>query len=179
MQPAVLISQTRLQRKVQQMALEINRDYACKTPVLVGVLKGAFVFMADLFRYLDIPVECEFVMVKSYGSKTQSSGQPRFILKPPTNLAHQDILLVDDIVDSGVTTSYLIKFLKAQRPHSLKMCALLDKPSRRKVNVKIDYCGFKVPNKFIVGYGLDYNEQYRSLPYIGYLSETHLSTKVT
>jgi hypoxanthine phosphoribosyltransferase len=179
MKPPILISQKSLQQKVKQLARRISSDYVHKKPVIIGVLKGAFVFMADLFRYLDVPTECEFVMVKSYGPQTKSSGQPRFVLKPPANLMRKDIILIDDIVDTGLTTQYLIKFLRGQRPRSLKVCALLDKPSRRKVAVKIDYCGFKVPNKFIVGYGLDYNEQYRSLPYIGYLSKTHLRTTVT
>lgn len=169
MKISTLISQRRVQQRVKQLARKINHDYQYKKPLLIGILKGAFVFMADLMRYLTIPVECDFVMVSSYGSQTESSGRVKMVLKPTTPLKGKDILLIDDIVDTGLTNKFLIEKLKQARPRSLKLCALLDKPARRTVKVKIDYLGFKVLDKFVVGYGIDFNEQYRSLPYVGYI----------
>lgn len=169
MKVSALIRRRRVQQRIKELARKINHDYQHQKPLLIGILKGAFVFMADLVRYLTIPVECDFVMVASYGSQTKSSGRIKMLLQPTTPLKGKDILLIDDIVDTGLTNKFLVERFKKARPRSLKLCALLDKPNRRKVKVKIDYLGFQVPNKFVVGYGIDFNEQYRSLPYIGYI----------
>jgi hypoxanthine phosphoribosyltransferase len=141
----ILISHKEIAEAVNRLAREIERDYQGKQPLLIGVLKGSFVFMADLIRQLDLPLELDFVRLASYG-------------------AGREILVVEDIVDTGVTTSFLLHYLKKKKPASLKLCALTDKPSRRRVRVPIDYLGFTVPNKFIVGYGLDCDEKYRHLP---------------
>jgi hypoxanthine phosphoribosyltransferase len=167
--PIQLISRTKIQKRVRELARQFEKDYRNKKPVLVGVLKGAFIFMADLIRFLDIPAEFDFIAVASYGAKKSSSGKVKLLKDISLNIKNKDIIVVEDIIDTGLSTKFIIKKLKRHSPKSIRFCVLLDKPERRKVKVKIDYCGFKVPNKFIVGYGLDYNGRYRNLPYIGYV----------
>lgn len=160
----ILISHEEIAEAVNRLACEIERDYRGKQPLLIGVLKGSFVFMADLIRQLDLPLELDFVRLASYGAGRESSGKARVVRRPQMQINNRDVLVVEDIVDTGITTSFLLDYLKKKKPASLKLCALADKPSRRRVTVPIDYLGFTVPNKFVVGYGLDCDEKYRSLP---------------
>jgi len=160
----ILISRDEVAKAVARLAHEINRDYQGKRPLLIGVLKGSFVFMADLIRHLDLPLELEFVKLSSYGSAKESSGKVKVVQGLQTPIEGRDILVVEDIVDTGITTSFLLDYLKKKKPASLKLCALTDKPSRHKVSVSIDYLGFTVPDKFIVGYGIDCDEKFRNLP---------------
>jgi hypoxanthine phosphoribosyltransferase len=162
----ILISRDEIAKAVAKLAWEIKRDYQGKQPLLIGILKGSFVFMADLIRRLDLPLEVEFIKLSSYGSARESSGKVRVVQGLQTRIKGRDILVVEDIVDTGVTTSFLLDYLKKKKPASLKISALTDKPSRRKVPVSIDYLGFTVPNKFIVGYGIDCDEKFRNLPHI-------------
>ena len=168
----VLISRQRIDEAVGRLAGEIRRDYAAGPPVLVGVLHGAFVFLADLARALELPVEIGFVGLSSYGSGTVSSGRMEVFHDLRIDIAGRDVVLVEDIVDSGHSVTYLYDYLRQRRPASLRFCCLLDKPARRQVPVAIDYCGFTIPNLFIVGYGMDFNGQYRHLPDIRVLKET-------
>jgi len=160
----ILISHKEIAEAVNRLACEIERDYQGKQPLLIGVLKGSFVFMADLIRQLDLPLELDFVRLASYGASRESSGKVRLIQQPQIPITNRDVLVVDDIVDTGITTSFLLDYLRKKKPASLKLCALTDKPSRRRIPVPIDYLGLAVPNKFIVGYGLDCDERYRNLP---------------
>jgi hypoxanthine phosphoribosyltransferase len=145
------------------MGKQIARDYRGKHPLLIGVLKGSFVFMADLMRIIDTPLEIEFIRLSSYGGR-ETTGKARVVQGLRTPVRGRNVLVIEDIVDTGLTINYLLRRLRQKRPSSLKLCALLDKPSRRKVPVSIDYLGFTVPNKFVVGYGLDYDERFRYLP---------------
>ncbi|MBI4834563.1 MAG: hypoxanthine phosphoribosyltransferase [Planctomycetes bacterium] len=165
----VLISQQEIKKRVGELASLIQKDYRCKNPLLIGILKGAFVFLADLVREIKIPVECDFIQVSSYGNGTVSSGKIKLKTRRFDAIKGKDIIIIDDIVDTGLTMDFLMKRLKSFSPRSIRLCALLDKPSRRRVKIKIDYYGFKTPDKFIIGYGLDYKGQYRNLPYVGYL----------
>jgi len=160
----ILISHDQIAKAINRLACEIERDYQGKQPLLIGVLKGSFVFMADLIRQLDLPPELDFVRLSSYGSARESSGKVRVVQGVKTSIKGRDVLVVEDIVDTGTTISFLLDYLKKKKPASLKLCALADKPSRRRVPVPIDYCGFSVPDKFVVGYGLDYDERFRNLP---------------
>lgn len=153
------------------MGQRIARDYAGKKPVLVGILRGAFVFMADLVRAIGIPVEIDFMAVESYGKKTYSSGVVRIVRDVSCSIEGRHVLLVEDIVDTGQTLSYLLKNLLTRGPASLKVCALLNKKERRIVPVPVEYVGFDVPDRFVVGYGLDYNQERRNLPYITVVNE--------
>jgi hypoxanthine phosphoribosyltransferase len=162
----ILISRNEIAKAVNRLALEIQRDYQGKQPLLIGVLKGSFLFMADLIRQLDLPLELDFVRLSSYGAARESSGKVRIIQGVKTPVKGRDILVIEDIVDTGITISFLLGYLKKKQPASLKLCTLTDKPSRRRVPVPIDYRGFTVPNKFIVGYGLDFNQRFRNLPHI-------------
>jgi hypoxanthine phosphoribosyltransferase len=164
---ACLISAEQVARRVQELAQRIAADYAGRAPVLVGVLKGAWVFLADLARQLPLPVRCDFVRVSSYGAGTVTSGEPRLLLDCTEQLTGADVLVVEDIIDTGLSTAWLLQHLRGKRPASLRLCALLDKPSRRRVPVHADYLGFEIPDRFVVGYGLDWNERYRELPYVG------------
>ncbi len=146
------------------MAACIQADYSGKNPLLVGILKGSFIFMADLIRCIDIPLEVDFVRLSSYGSGTQSSGTIKLIHELPSCVQGRHVLVVEDIVDTGLTTGFLCNYLRQKGPASLKLCALTDKPSRRKTAIQIDYLGFTVPDEFIIGYGCDWNEKYRNLP---------------
>jgi hypoxanthine phosphoribosyltransferase len=160
----ILISRDEIGKAVDRLAHEIKRDYQGKQPLLISVLKGSFVFTADLIRQLDLPLELEFVRLSSYGAARQSSGKVRVVQGVKTPVKGRDVLVIEDIVDTGITISFLLDYLKKKKPASLKLCILTDKPSRRRVPVPIDYLGFTVPNKFIVGYGLDFDEKFRNLP---------------
>ena len=162
----ILISRDEIAKAVDRLACEIKRDYQGKQPLLIGILKGSFVFMADLIRQLDLPLELDFVKLSSYGTARESSGKVRVVQGLQTLIKGRDVLVVEDIVDTGITTSFLLDYLKKKKPASLKLCALTDKPSRRRVPVSIDYLGFPVPDKFIVGYGIDCDERFRNLPHI-------------
>ena len=165
----VLISSEQIQAKLQELAEQIDADYAEGGVLLIGVLKGAFIVMADLARYLTVPVEFDFMAVSSYGSATQTSGVVRILKDLDVDIAGRHVLVVEDIVDSGLTLNYLLRNLKARRPASLEIMTLLSKPDQIKVQLPIRYHGFPVPNVFVVGYGLDYAERYRHLPYVGTL----------
>jgi hypoxanthine phosphoribosyltransferase len=160
----ILINRDEIAGAVARVAREIERDYQGRQPLLIGVLKGSFVFMADLIRQLDLPLELDFVRLSSYGSASESSGKAKVVQGLQARTKDRDILVVEDIVDTGITTSFLLDYLKKKKPASLKLCALTDKPSRHRVPVSIDYLGLTVPNKFIVGYGLDYDQRFRNLP---------------
>ena len=159
-----LISHDEIAKAVARLASEINRDYQGKQPLLISVLKGSFVFMADLIRQLDLPLELDFVKLSSYGSARESSGKVKVVQGLKTPIKGRDVLVVEDIVDTGISTCFLLDYLKKKKPASLKLCVLADKPSRHKVPVSIDYLGFTVPSKFIVGYGMDCAEKFRNLP---------------
>ena len=160
----VLISREEISQVVTRLASEINRDYRGKPLLLIGVLKGSFVFMADLVRQLGLPVEVDFIRLSSYGAARESSGRVKVVQGLKTPVKGRDVLVIEDIVDTGITISFLLDYLRRKKPASLKLCALTDKPSRRQVPVSIDYLGFTVPDKFIVGYGLDFDEKFRYLP---------------
>jgi len=165
----VLFNRREIEAAVRRLASEISQDYRNKNPVLLGILRGSFVFLADLIRHLDFPLEVDFIELSSYGSSTQTSGKIKVVKKLETPVRDHDVLIVEDIVDTGLTTAFLIDYLKKRKAASVRLCALTDKPSRREVPVKIDYIGFTVPNKFLVGYGLDANQKFRNLPDICYL----------
>jgi hypoxanthine phosphoribosyltransferase len=167
----VLLSKEEISSRVAEMAEEISRDYQGRELVLVGILKGAFVFLADLARRLRVPVEIDFVAVSSYGSDTESSGVVRIIKDLDLDIEGKHVLLVEDIVDTGLTLRYLTGMLRERGPASVEICALLNKPDARKVEIEVKYRGFEVPPLFVVGYGLDYAERYRQLPYVGVLEE--------
>jgi hypoxanthine phosphoribosyltransferase len=166
-----LVSEDDLQRRVRDLGAEISRDYAGKDLFLVGVLKGAVFFLSDLMRAIEVPCEVDFMAVASYGSSTDSSGVVRILKDLDATIEGRDVLIVEDIIDSGLTLSYLLRTLKARDPRSLEVCALLTKPERRKVELPIRYTGFEIPNKFAIGYGLDHAERYRNLPYVAVLDE--------
>jgi hypoxanthine phosphoribosyltransferase len=165
------VSQSDLERRVRELGAEISRDYAGKELFLVGVLKGAVFFLSDLMRSLEVPCEVDFMAVASYGSSTDSSGVVRILKDLDATIEGKDVLIVEDIIDSGLTLSYLLRTLKAREPRSLEVCALLTKPERREVDLPIRYTGFEIPNKFVIGYGLDHAERYRNLPYVAVLGE--------
>ena len=167
----VLFHRQEIEATVRRLASEISQDYRNKNPLLLGILRGSFVFLADLIRHLDFPLEVDFIGLSSYGSSTQTSGKIKVVKKLETPVRGRHVLVVEDIVDSGLTTTFLLDYLQKQKSASVKICALSDKPSRRKVPVNIDYLGFTVPNKFLVGYGLDANQKFRNLPDICYLED--------
>src|ERR671919_1160447 len=165
----VLVSQEEIQDKISALAKQITEDYRGKDLLLVGVLKGAFVFMADLARQINLPIEFDFMAVSSYGSSTQSSGVVRILKDLDYEITGRHVLLVEDIIDSGLTISYLLRYLEARRPASLEICSLFWKKGEQAVPMDVKYPGFEIPPVFIVGYGLDFAEKYRNLPYIGVL----------
>jgi hypoxanthine phosphoribosyltransferase len=167
----VLIDEGVLRQRVESLGREISDDYAGRDLLLVGVLKGAVFFMADLMRELSIPCEIDFMAISSYGAGTDSSGVVRILKDLDINIAGRDVLVVEDIIDSGLTLSYLMRTLRARRPASLEICTLLTKPERREIDVPVRYVGFEIPNRFVIGYGLDFAERYRNLPYIGVLRD--------
>jgi hypoxanthine phosphoribosyltransferase len=166
----VLVQKDALEHRVRQLGREISRDYDGQDLVLVGVLKGAVFFLSDLMRHIEIPCEVDFMAVASYGSSTDSSGVVRILKDLDAAIEGRDVLIVEDIVDSGLTLQYLLRSLGARNPRSLEVCALLTKPERRKVDLPTRYVGFEIPNKFAIGYGLDHAERYRNLPYVAALS---------
>ena len=170
----VLIDEPTLQARITELGEEISNDFAGKDLLLVGVLKGAVFFMADLMRTLTVPCEVDFMAISSYGDETDSSGVVRILKDLDIPLQDRHVLVVEDIIDSGLTLSYLMRNLRARQPASLEVCALLTKPGRREIEVPVRYVGFEIPNRFVVGYGLDYAERYRNLRYVGVLSE-HLA----
>jgi hypoxanthine phosphoribosyltransferase len=167
----VIITREEIAKRIDELAAEVRRDYKDKNPILIGVLKGSFVFLSDLVRAMNIPVEVDFMRVSSYGACTETSGKIKLVqgLKIPIKGRH--VLVVEDIVDGGLTVNFLLDYVKRRKPASLKLCTLFDKPSRRKVEVPIDYRGFTIPDAFVVGYGLDCNQQYRYLPDLCVLEE--------
>jgi hypoxanthine phosphoribosyltransferase len=167
----VLIDEPTLQTRIAELGEEISSDYAGKDLLLIGVLKGAVFFMADLMRSLTVPCEVDFMAISSYGAETDSSGVVRILKDLDIPLQGRDVLIVEDIIDSGLTLSYLMRNLLARDPGSLEVCALLTKPGRREIEVPVKYVGFEIPNRFVVGYGLDYAERYRNLRYVGVLNE--------
>lgn len=169
--PRVLIPREEIEKKVAELADELRRDYQDKHPLLIGVLKGSFVFMSDLIRKLNIPVEIDFVRLSSYGSGKETSGKIKLAQGVKTPIRGRHVLVIEDIIDSGLTARFLLDYLGRRKPSSLKLCTLLDKPSRRVVDVPIDYLGFTVPDAFIVGYGLDFDEKFRYLPDLCVLEE--------
>ncbi len=164
-----LITAEEIADRVAQLAVELSEDYAGKNPILVGILRGAWVFLADLSRAMSIPHHADFVQLSSYGSGTESSGNVKVLKDLSLEIENRNVILIEDIVDSGQTISKLIILLKERKPASIAVCSLLDKPERHEIEVKIDYLGFSVPNKFIVGYGLDWDDRFRHLPYVGFL----------
>jgi len=165
----VLVTAEDLQRRVIELGEEISRDYAGRSLLLIGVLKGAVFFLSDLMRYIDIPVEVDFMAVASYGSATDSSGVVRILKDLDAAIEDRDVLIVEDIVDSGLTLQYLLRNLGSRNPRTLEVCALLTKPERRKVDLPTRYVGFEIPDRFVVGYWLDYAERYRNLPFVAAL----------
>jgi hypoxanthine phosphoribosyltransferase len=166
----ILVQADELQHRIKEMAAEISRDYEGRDLLLIGVLKGAVFFLADLMRHLDVPCEVDFMAVSSYGSTTDSSGVVRILKDLDAPLEGRNVLIVEDIVDSGLTLQYLMRTLEARNPASIEVCALLTKPDRRKVDTPARYVGFEIPDKFAIGYGLDYAERYRNLPYVATLT---------
>ena len=167
----ILVQQDDLAHRVRALGEQISVDYAGRDLFLVGVLKGAFFFLSDLMRNLDLDCEVDFMAVASYGSSTDSSGVVRILKDLDASIQGRHVLIVEDIVDSGLTLQYLLRTLRAREPASLEVCALLTKPARRKADVEIRYKGFEIPNEFVIGYGLDHGERYRNLPYVAVLSE--------
>jgi len=165
----ILIDESTLQARIVELGAEISSDYAGRDLLLVGVLKGAVFFMADLMRELQVPCEIDFMAISSYGAATDSSGVVRILKDLDINVAGRDVLVVEDIIDSGLTLSYLMRNLRARKPASLEICALLTKPERREIEVPVRYTGFEIPNRFVIGYGLDFAERYRNLPYVAVL----------
>ena len=165
----VLLGEEELRARISELGRQITRDYEGKSLLVVGILKGSVVFLADLIRSIDLPLDYDFVAISSYGADTRSSGVVRLLKDLDASIEGQHVLIVEDIVDTGWTLrlSYLAENMKARGAASVKVCALLDKPSRRQVDVGIDYCGFVIDDVFVVGYGLDYNGRYRNLPYVG------------
>jgi hypoxanthine phosphoribosyltransferase len=164
-----LVSVERIAERVEQLGRQISAEYAGQPLIVVGVLKGAWVFLADLVRQLTIPVKCDFVRVSSYGLGTETSGEPQLLLDVRERVEDVHVLVVDDILDTGISVDWLLRHLRGKRPASLRLCVLLDKPSRRRVPVRADYVGFEIPDRFVVGYGLDCGECFRELPYVGYV----------
>ena len=165
----VLISEQELKAKVEELGQRISEDYRDKNLLMISILKGSVVFMADLMRAIDIHARIDFMSVSSYGAGTKTSGIVKIVKDLDIPLAGLDILIVEDILDSGLTLSYISELLQSRNPKSIRICTLLDKPERRKAEVHADYYGFRVPDEFVVGYGLDYDEKYRNLPYVGVL----------
>jgi hypoxanthine phosphoribosyltransferase len=167
----ILVQPDQLQRRVRELGAEISADYEGRNPLLIGVLKGAVFFLADLMRQISVPCELDFMAISSYGSSTQSSGVVRILKDLDAAIEGRDVLIVEDIVDSGLTLQYLMRNLGARGPASLEVCALLTKPERRKVDLPTKYLGFEIPDKFAIGYGLDHAEHYRNLPYVAALED--------
>jgi hypoxanthine phosphoribosyltransferase len=167
----ILIDRETLAGRVAELGAEVSADYEGRDLLLIGVLKGAVFFMADLMRHLTVPCEVDFMAISSYGDATDSSGIVRILKDLDINIEGRHVLVVEDIIDSGLTLSYLIRNLESREPASLEICALLTKPERREIDVPVRWIGFEIPNRFVIGYGLDFAERYRNLPYVGVLSD--------
>ena len=167
----ILLEEDAIQTRIRELGREISSDYAGRELLLVGVLKGAVFFMADLMRAITVPCEIDFMAISSYGASTDSSGVVRILKDLDINIEGRHVLVVEDIVDSGLTLSYLVRNLESREPASLEVCSLLTKPGRREIEVDIRYVGFEIPNRFVIGYGLDFAERYRNLPYVGVLHD--------
>lgn len=163
----VLVSEEEVDKRTRELGEQISKDYAGKQLHLICVLKGGVFFMCELAKRITVPVSMDFMSVSSYGDDTKSSGVVKIVKDLDESLEGKDVLIIEDIIDSGRTLSYLMEVLKARKPNSLRLCTLLDKPDRRVKEVKVDYTGFAIPDEFVVGYGLDYAQKYRNLPYIG------------
>ena len=166
-----IVTQEQMRSRIRELGKQISADYVGKDLVLVGVLKGAYAFFADLARAIRIPVRIDFIIVTSYGTQAKTSGKVKLMTELTETIRDRDVLLVEDIVDSGLTVQYLTKALAKQKPRSIKVCTLLSKPERRVVDVQLQYIGFKIPNQYVVGYGLDYRQKYRNLPYLAVLDQ--------
>jgi hypoxanthine phosphoribosyltransferase len=167
----ILLDEDAIQNRIRELGREISSDYAGRELLLVGVLKGAVFFMADLMRTITVPCEIDFMAISSYGASTDSSGVVRILKDLDINIEGRHVLVVEDIVDSGLTLSYLVRNLESREPATLEVCSLLTKPGRREMEVDIRYVGFEIPNRFVIGYGLDFAERYRNLPYVGVLHD--------
>jgi hypoxanthine phosphoribosyltransferase len=165
----ILLDAETVAGRVAELGAQLSADYAGRDPVLVSVLKGALVFLADLMRAMDLPTSIDFMEVSSYGAATESSGQVRILKDLSKPIEGRDVIVVEDIIDTGLTLNYLLGYLADRQPASISICCLLDKPARRLAEIPIDYIGFTIPDRFVIGYGLDYDERYRNLPYIGVL----------
>ena len=165
----VLIDEEKLQKRVDEIADQIQKEYKGREIILICILKGSIFFTVDLARRIKGDVKIEFIRVSSYNDGTESSGEIKMKLDLKDSIQGKDVIVIEDIIDTGRTLSYLIEYLKMKKPNSVKLCALLDKPERRVIDVKVDYTGFQIPDKFVIGYGLDYDEKYRNLPYVGYI----------
>ena len=163
---SILISEEEIAKRVKELGKQLAEDYKGKELLVVGILKGCMLFLSDLVRTIDLPLTLDFMVVSSYGATTKSSGVVRIVKDLEREIEGKDVLIVEDIVDTGLTLSYLVENFKARNPKSVKVCSLLDKPDRRKAQVEIQYIGFKIPDEFVVGYGLDYGENYRNLPFV-------------
>ena len=169
--PVVLFTREQVARRVRELADQLSAEYAGRELLTIGVLKGSWVFLADLVRLMTVPVVVDFTMVSSYGMNTRSSGVVKTVLDVKCPIEGHDVLIVEDIVDTGLTLKYIVDNLKRRKPRSLKVVALMDKPDRRRTDIKVDYVGFDIPNRFVVGYGVDFAERFRNLPYVGYIEE--------
>ncbi len=165
----VLLTEDRIQARVAQLGAQLDADYAGREPVLISVLKGSIVFLADLVRSMELPLSIDIMEVSSYGAATETSGQVRILKDLSNPIEGRHVIVVEDIIDTGLTLNYLLRYLREKGPASLRICCLLDKPARRLTEIPIDYVGFTIPDRFVVGYGLDYGERYRNLPYVGVL----------
>jgi hypoxanthine phosphoribosyltransferase len=165
----VLLTEAQIQARVAELGAQMAADYADRFPVLVSVLKGSIVFLADLVRSMPVPLSIDLMELSSYGASTQSSGQVRILKDLSGPIKGRDVLVVEDIIDTGLTLNYLLKYLHDRGPRSVRICCLLDKPARRLTEIEIAYRGFSIPDRFVIGYGLDYDERYRNLPYVGVL----------
>ncbi len=172
-EPKILIPEVKIQARIAELAKEINQDYKDKEITAVCVLKGSFIFFSDMIRQLDLPMTCDFLSLSSYGNQAVSSGEVKLTLDINEPLENKHVILFEDIVDTGLTLSYVLNLLKARKPASLKSCSLLLKPDCLKTKVDVDYLGFKIGKEFVVGYGIDLAGKYRSLPYIGYIEHDH------
>ena len=165
----ILLTGEQVQSRVAELGAQLATDYAARDPVLVSVLKGSIIFLADLVRAMPIPLSIDLMEVSSYGASTESSGQVRILKDLSTSIAEREVIVVEDIIDTGLTLNYLLRYLHEKGPASIRICCLLDKPARRLAEIEIDYRGFTIADRFVIGYGLDYGERYRNLPYIGVL----------
>jgi len=165
----ILLSQEQIQQRVAELGQQLATDYVGRFPVLVSVLKGSFIFLSDLIRSMPVPLSIDLMELSSYGASTESSGQVRILKDLSGPISGRDVIVVEDIIDTGLTLNYLLHYLRDRNPSSVTICCLLDKPARRLAEIQIDYRGFTIPDRFVIGYGLDYDERYRNLPYIGVL----------